>query len=324
MRNLFAVLMACGLTLGSMASSQESSDSFSTAYVTDTAFEGPATKVKIGYGRLINNDLIGELRDRWQTASYASSRVMGYNWSGELPAEIGSVLEYRLQTKIIAPGDVENPVPNDRLYSTSVSLGAHTHFAVGEGEVSLGGDVVITGPMTGLSDVQYFVHDLINRDVPSASTKADMIPNGFHPGLVAEFGRPISINRSAEIRPFAEVRTGDETLIRSGVDLYFGGIVENDLLVRDQVTGQRYRTVRGDSLPGYGFIVGGDFAAMGNSIYLPDRGPDMTDQRTRLRAGVMWQGDANSVFYGMTWLSKEFETQEESQFVGSVRLNFEF
>ncbi len=324
MRDLFAVLMAGGLTFGSMAAAQDMSNGLTTSYLSQPAYEGPATRVKIGYGRMISNDLIGELRDRWQTASYTSSRVMGNDWNGEMPADIGSLLEYRFQTKIIAPGDVENPVPNDRLYSTSVSLGAHTHFSVGSSEVSLGGDVVITGPMTGLADLQYFVHDLINRDVPSAATKADMIPNGFHPGLVAEFGRPIAISNAAEIRPFAELRTGDETLIRSGVDLYFGGIVDNDLLVRDQVTGQRYRTVRGDTLPGYGFIVGGDFAAMGSSIYLPDRGPDMTDQRTRLRAGVMWQGDANSVFYGMTWLSKEFDTQEESQFVGSVRLNFEF
>jgi len=324
MRNLFAVLVAGGLTIGSMAGAQESSGSFSTSYLPETNYQGPATRVKLGYGRLINNDLIGELRDRWQTMSFTSSRVMGYDWNGELPDEIGSLIEYRLQGKIIAPGDVENPVPNDRLYSTSVSLGAHTQFAFGGGEVSLGGDLVITGPVTGLSDVQTFVHTLIDRDVPSTSTLADMIPNGIHPGLVLEYGRPMALGGTAELRPFAELRTGDETLIRSGVDLYFGGITQNDLLVREQVTGQRYRAVRGDQLPGYGFVVGGDFAAMGSSIYLPDRGPDMTDQRTRLRAGVMWQGDANSVFYGMTWLSKEFETQEEAQFVGSLRLNFEF
>lgn len=321
MRNLFAILIAGSLAFGSGASAQ----GFSTSAIfEENNFEGPAGRTKIGYGRLINNDLIGELRDRWQTASFASSRIMGYGWNGDLPSEMGSVLEYRFQTKIVAPGDVENPVPNDRLYSTSISLGAHTHFAVGPSELSMGGDVVITGPMTGLSDLQYLVHDLIDRDVPSAATKADMIPNGFHPGLVFEYGRPLTINGTTEIRPFAELRTGDETLIRSGIDLYFGGLVENDLLVRDQVTGQRYRTARGDTLSGYGFFLGGDFAAMGSSIYLPDRGPDMTDSRTRLRAGVMWQGDQNSVYYGMTWLSPEFDTQEEPQFVGSIRLNLEF
>ena len=324
MKNLLAALLAGGLAVASGVNAQDASGGFLGSVTPNFAFEGPSERVKLGYGRLINNDLIGELRDRWQTASFSSSRVMGYNWSGELPQDFGQVLEYRMQTKIIAPGDVENPVPNDRLYSTSVSLGAHTHFAVGPGEVSVGGDVVITGPMTGLSDLQHFVHDIIDRDTPSASTIADMIPNGFHPGLVFEYGRPMNLNSTTEIRPFAELRTGDETLIRSGVDLYFGGLTEHDLLIREQVTGQRYRAVRGDQLPGYGFVLGGDFAAMGQSIYLPSHGPTMIDNRTRLRAGMMWLGDTNSVFYGMTWLSKEFETQEESQFVGSIRLNFDF
>jgi len=324
MKNFFAVLLAGSLAIGSGANAQAASGGFWDTITPTFTYEDTSQRTKIGHGRLINNDLIGELRDRWQTASFSSSRVMGYDWSGELPQDFGQVLEYRMQTKIIAPGDVENPVPNDRLYSTSVSLGAHTHFALGPGEVSVGGDVVITGPMTGLSDVQHFIHDIIDRDTPSASTIADMIPNGFHPGLVFEYGRPMYLNSTTEVRPFAELRTGDETLIRSGVDLYIGGITENDLLIREQVTGQRYRAVRGDQLPGYGFIVGGDIAAMGQSIYLPDRGPTMIDNRTRLRAGVMWQGNQNSVFYGMTWLSKEFETQEEAQFVGSIRLNFDF
>jgi len=64
---------------------------------------------------------------------------------------------------------------------------------------------------------------------------------------------------------------------------------------------------------------------MGQSIYFPDdRGPDMLDSRTRLRAGVVWQNAGNSVFYGMTWLSEEFDTQDEPQVVGSIRMNFEF
>lgn len=323
MKGLLAILATIGVVSAPVVSAQAFDGS--APFVSQSGYIEPVENQRLGYGRLINNDLIGELRDRWQTASVVSSHVSGDRWSGEAPSEIGRLLEYRFQAKIIAPGDVENPVPNDRLYSTSLSLGAHTHFTLGAAEMSLGGDLVVTGPMTGLSDLQHFVHDVIGRDTPSASTIADMIPNGFHPGLVFEYGRPVTLNSTTELRPFAELRTGDETLIRSGVDLYIGGLTHNDLLVRDQVTGQRYRTARGDQLPGYGFVVGGDVAAMGSSIYFPtDRGPTMIDNRTRLRAGVMWQGDQNSVFYGMTWLSREFETQEEPQFVGSIRLNLEF
>jgi len=324
MRNLLAALIASGLAIGSTASAQVATGADPSTLFNQSSFEGPAERVALGYGRLFNNDLFGDGRDRWQTVSFTASTIVGDEWTGEMPSEMGSLIEYRFQTKIVAPGDVENPVANDRLYSTSVSLGAHTHFALAGGEMSVGGDLVVTGPMTGLIDLQTTIHNVINRDIPSTATIADMIPNGVHPSLVFEYGRPLSLNGLTEVRPFAELRTGDETLIRSGVDFYFGGVQNSDLLVRDQVTGQRYRSVRGDTLPGYGFVIGGDFAAMSNSIYLPSRGPTMIDNRTRLRAGMLWQGDQNSVYYGMTWLSKEFETQEDAQVVGSLRLNFEF
>lgn len=323
MKGIFGLVAAIGVLCAPVAVAQSLDGG--PSFVSPTSYVEPAGRVRLGYGRLINNDLIGDLKDRWQTASVVSSHIMGDNWQGQMPNEFGSILEYRFQAKIVAPGDVENPVPNDRLYSTSISLGAHTHFSLGNGEVSVGGDVVITGPITGLPDLQTVIHDALGRDVPSTSTLNDMIPNGLHPGLVVEYGQPFALGGGTELRPFAELRTGDETLIRSGVDLYIGGLTNNDLLIRDQVTGQRYRTARGGGLGGYGFVVGGDVAQMGSSIYLPsDRGPDMSENRARLRAGMMWQNADNSVFYGMTWLSKEFETQEEGQFVGSIRLNLEF
>lgn len=286
---------------------------------------GQPFRTKIGHGEMLNNDFLGDRRDRWQTASFVGSQVFGYGWDGSAPETIGELLEYRYQARIIAPGDVENPIPGDRLYSTSYSLGAHTHFDYIGNEITLGADLVVTGRQTGLPQFQTAVHNLLGRDVPSDSTLNDMVANGVHPGLVVELGRPLNLNGQTELRPFAELRTGDETLIRSGVDVYFGGLLEGDLLVRDQVTGQRYSAVRPGQNSGYGFVVGGDYTQMGQSIYFPDdRGPDMLDSRTRLRAGVVWQNAGNSVFYGMTWLSEEFDTQDEPQVVGSIRMNFEF
>jgi hypothetical protein len=46
--------------------------------------------------------------------------------------------------------------------------------------------------------------------------------------------------------------------------------------------------------------------------------------RTRLRAGVHWQGRQMAAFYGVTWLGKEFRGQDEGQFVGSIRLDLNF
>jgi hypothetical protein len=291
-----------------------------------TRDDEPATsRIKLGFGDFLNNDFLGDGRDRWQSASYVASWVRGYEWTGELPDNPGDILEYRVQARIIAPADVDTPAADDRLYATSYSLGAYTYFNYGIHEVSLGADLVVTGEQTGLPAFQTALHQEIGNNVPSASTVADMIPDGLYPGFVVELGRPMSLGETTEIRPFAELRAGDETLIRSGVDLYLGGIINNNLLSRDQVTGQRYTTVKGAADPGLGFVLGGDIAQMGTSIYFPDdRGPDMTESRARLRAGVLWQDDRNSVFTGMTWLSEEFETQPEAQIVGSIRLKFEF
>lgn len=299
----------------------------SPIWAEDAAIEDaePTTKrIKLGFGDFLNNDFLGDGHDRWQSSSYTASWIRGTEWTGQMPSDPGDILEYRMQARIIQPADLDTPAPGDRLYSTSYSLGAHTHFNYGLHEVSLGADLVVTGEQTGLPAFQSSVHDALNIDGPSAATRANMIADGIHPGFVVELGHPMSLSDSAEIRPFAELRTGDETLIRSGVDLYLGGIIENNLLSRDQVTGQRYTTVKGQAESGLGFVVGGDIAQMGNSIYFPATGPDMVDNRTRLRAGVLWQDEKNSVFTGMTWMSEEFVTQPEAQVVGSIRLKFEF
>jgi len=46
--------------------------------------------------------------------------------------------------------------------------------------------------------------------------------------------------------------------------------------------------------------------------------------RQRVRAGMVYEGDRFGLFYGATWLGREFEAQRESQIVGSVRLSLRF
>jgi hypothetical protein len=40
---------------------------------------------RLGYGRIVNNDLVGDGEDRWQTGSVTTSRVWGPGWYGALP-----------------------------------------------------------------------------------------------------------------------------------------------------------------------------------------------------------------------------------------------
>ena len=51
----------------------------------------------------------------------------------------------------------------------------------------------------------------------------------------------------------------------------------------------------------------------------------MSGTRERVRAGVSWRSETGvSAFYGLTYLSKEFEEQSEGQVVGSIRMRFAF
>lgn len=277
----------------------------------------------LGHGRLVTNDLIGDTRDRWQTGSLASSRVVGHGWNGFLPDRPFDLLEYRLGGQVVTPADLRNPDKDDRPFAGVWSLGLHTHFAKGAMEFAVGGDLVVTGPQTGLDDLHTAIHDAIGIKPASPSVLDDQIENGFHPTFVGEAGHQVALG-TAILRPFTELRWGAETLARIGADFTLGPVGQGELLVRDPITGQRYRTIY-EHNPGASFVMGGDFAWVDSSVLLPeDRGYTAESTRTRLRAGVHWQGDQNSTFYGVTWLSEEFEGQPEGQWVGSLRLKVKF
>ena len=52
-----------------------------------------AERGRIGYGRLITNNFIGDGQDRWRTGSVASSRVWGPERTGQLPTRFGELIE---------------------------------------------------------------------------------------------------------------------------------------------------------------------------------------------------------------------------------------
>ncbi|WP_299561793.1 lipid A-modifier LpxR family protein [uncultured Sulfitobacter sp.] len=289
---------------------------------------GPSSaegRTKLGYGRLMTNDYFGDNKDRWRTGSWTSSRIWGSGWSGGLPAKFGDLIEVRLSSQIIAPDNINRPAAGDRPYAGVLSLGAHTHFSWKGLDTSLGADLVATGSGTGLGNLQRQVHKLVGARRPSSSLLDDQISGGIHPTLVSEVSRPLPVAANVTLRPFLEGRAGAETLLRAGLDLTIGRIGQEELLVRENVTGQRYRVVQDEGIRGFSFVVGGDIAHVADSIYLPEeRGYTLTPNRDRLRAGVHWQGRSASAFYGLTYLGEEFEAQTEGQLTGSIRINFSF
>jgi len=279
---------------------------------------------RIGYGRLINNDFIVNGQDRWRTGSVQSSRVWGRGWYGALPTQPGDILELRFGAEIIAPDDLATPAPGDRPYAAALRAGLHTHFERNGLEIALGADLVVTGPQTRLDRLQGSFHDLVGVEKASAATRAAQVGNAIHPTLVAEAGREIDLSATARMRPFLEARAGVETLVRAGVDFTIGEVGRGELMMRDATTGQRYRSIAGN-FKGFAFVMGGDIASVADSEFLPaSSGVEVRDMRSRLRAGVHWQGNQMAAFYGVTWLGKEFRGQDEGQFVGSIRLDLNF
>ncbi|MBB06432.1 MAG: hypothetical protein CML03_13125 [Pseudooceanicola sp.] len=277
----------------------------------------------LGSGRLFVNDMIGDGDDRWRTGSISVSHVFGPGWRGQLPERPGEIIEVRVMGEVIAPYRLNRRNAGDRPFAGSWSLGAHSHFQRGGWQMSLGADAVITGPQTGLANLQQFLHRTVGFDhKASPSVLAGQIPNGIHAAGVFETGRDYAVGR-AILRPFVEARAGVEDLARVGFDLTFGSVGRRELMIRDTVTGIRYRTI-GASEKGHSLVLGADAAKVWHSIYLPSGRNQITDLRYRARAGLHWQGNRWRQFFGLTWLGPEFVGQRSGQVVGAVRFDYRF
>lgn len=277
----------------------------------------------LGYGRVFNNDALGDGEDRWRTGSYVVSKVTGFSYDGVLPSVIGEVREYRLRSELIAPDNLVAPAANDRRYVGALSLGAHTHFRRAGTDFSLGGDMVFTGPQTGMSDFQDAMHEWMNSDDPSVAA-SNQIGNKVLPTVLVQAAHPFQLSPAVQARPFVEAQAGAETLLRFGGDLIIGNVGQTNLKLRDVTTGHLYHATQTDG-SGTSFVLGGDVAMVTDSYYLPSSdGYELTDTRTRLRAGVHWEGDKAGIFYGVTWLGEEFEGQGDDQLLGTLRLRLRF
>lgn len=282
-------------------------------------------RTRLGYGRLITNDFLGDGQDRWRTGGVQTSRIWGPEWTGVAPERFGQLLELRLGAEILAPDDIVNLSPDDRRFAGALSVGLHTHFQHGQTEFALGADVVFVGPQTKLDEFHAAFHDLLNVRGPSDAVLDAQIGNAINPTAVFEMGEAFALGERSVFRPFIEGRAGNETLLRAGFDVAIGELGRGELLVRDSVTGQRYRAVTAD-WSGFSFTFGADVAAVSDSEFLPDDGAAaLSDTRQRVRAGVTWRSETGITgFYGLTYLGEEFEGQTEGQLVGSVRLRVAF
>lgn len=281
-------------------------------------------KFTIGTARIFTNDKLGDGQDRWRSGAYAISKMRASEeWSGAFPEEIGSMVEWRFRTDILAPSNLVDGAPDDRRYAGTLTFGLHTYFNRNALDYRMGLDLVAVGPSTGVGSFQKAVHRLIGAPEPG-SVLDDQMDDDIMPTLSGAASRQIRFSETSSVRPFAEFRVGDETLARIGADFHFGRVGQNDLWLQDVGTGQPFRATF-EYVSGISLLVGGDIAYVDSSKYLPpEDGVTLNQSRVRLRAGAHWQGEKHSIFYGITYLGKEFDEQPEGQIVGSVALRRRF
>ncbi len=287
--------------------------------IAETSFDAARMgRQTLGFGHFFDNDVIGDGADRWQSGSYTMSWLRGVSWQGSLPRRPFEIVEYRLGGAIVAPARLAGPAAGDRRYVAKSQISMHSHFSPRHGtEAELGLGLVWTGPSNGLASLQRALHRIFSAPRPSAADT--QLGNHLYPVLSGEFARPFGLG-GAEWRPFLEARAGDETLLRLGLDLAFGGRERGALWLRDTVTGQRYVGIAGTAETVTGFVLGADIAHVFDSAYFPAAdGVAFAPTRKRLRAGISTRNGAFGLFYGLAWLSEEFEGQPEGQVVGSLR-----
>ena len=300
---LAAILALCGLLLAS------------------AAHAGP--RLLLGESVTHTNDIIGDGKDRWRTATVDISYLYDPQSMADLPARFGVFLELRARMEMINPEWVALPnPPNDRPYVGVLSFGVASHMRRGIAEQSLGFDLVMIGPSTGVSDIQNWVHTNMNPINPQII--ADQLPDALYPTLSYEYAKVFSAGKLA-LRPFADMQIGVETFIRAGVDLTLARRPDMGIRLRNSLTGQRVPALNPGGQRQLSLGLGADVAYVASSAYLPaTRGVTPGRLRTRLRAGVFYQSRTFDLFYGVSWHSPEFTAQREGQVIGTVSLGVRF
>ncbi len=285
-------------------------------------------RVWLGKARLWTNDEIGDRKDRWQTGSYSVSMIRGTDWNGSLPTGFGKLVEYRVRGSVIAPARLTGAlVPTDRRLVGVLQVGAFTHMKIRKMDVSLGLDLVFTGPQTRMAEFQSAIHTSLGYT--ATSLLGSQLGNAFYPTINAEVAREFTLSDTGKkrvaFRPFVETQIGVETFMRAGGDFTFGNAGLGDFQVRDVTSGHRTTAIKGNRPRGVSFLLGGDVAWVQSSQFLPaSLGPAALATRSRLRAGIYVEEDMKSLFYGVTWLGPEFVGQSSGQVVGSVSMRLKF
>ncbi|SOH93054.1 hypothetical protein SAMN06273572_101908 [Monaibacterium marinum] len=278
------------------------------------------------------NDAIGDGNDRWQSASY--QRSWFYNGNVFAPDD---AVEFRLRGQIVSPWtgqsdyvDPANPgagaVSRNRSYGSALGFAAYAHTRTGAFETRIGAELLVIGGQTGLHSLQHQAHDLLGLDssYDGRNRNDPRISNSIGGTVEVEFAANYSIQNEFRVRPYALAQAGSETTVRFGSDFIFGPLAVSDehRWTRDAVTGMPLTAGMHD-IEGFSFIAGADIGHAESSYLFPNNSQvDIEETRVRARLGVQAKIGMFSVMFGQTWMSEEFDGQDEAQRIGSLSIGF--
>ncbi|WP_170565441.1 lipid A-modifier LpxR family protein [Ruegeria atlantica] len=269
------------------------------------------------------NDFFGDGRDRWRSASY----TLFLGFGGEKTAGISH--DFRARAEIISPWGSKAQLNNDdRPYVGMLGFGVFANDRYQTLEYNIGAEVLFVGDQTYIADFQQSFHEVtgiagyLPRDMPHKH-----VGNKVTGMASAEFARSLNLSDSVDFRPFLGLQAGYETFGRMGFDLIVGGYSGSERYVRDPVSGflqpsSPNRSIRMEDLS---FLIGADYTYITRSEFFPTWSDvEMTSGRARVRVGLQSQVSVASVFFGLTYFTKEFETQYEDQTIGVLSFEFPF
>ena len=173
----------------------------------------------------------------------------------------------------------------DRAYVGHLSIGLHRHFQAGGLAYNFGVDASLLGPQTGLMGLQKTVHSELGQPFPSDFVRNTQVSNKFVLGSLTEVAHPSPLSPSTNIRPFAEVQTGVEDLIRIGVDVGLFGDLSEALLARAPVSGRHYSIIdRAEE--GFLLSAGVDLTRVIGSLISSGNALRASKYRARTRVGL--------------------------------------
>lgn len=292
---------------------------------------------------IVWNDRLGDGKDRYKSGGLTHGLVIPEQRISESQWIEGhhSALELQARGFVVTPDNTTNgPAIGDRPFAQYASVGAFLRtieepVPYGRGRSSstenrVGIEFGYQGDPLPFFRLQDLIHGGDLYRTPSMSLAGEMLVN-LEVRRTWRFHQQLR-DTDLELAPYVKASAGmRENSVRVGGDFIYGSSLEGRLWNIDSAVGA---LIPGGSSPRSGanwlLWVGADVGYVASDAFL-DGGfsrdglsVPREELTGRVRAGLMLEYDDFAVAYSVTWLSEEFETQDDGQVIGALTFKYRF